>query len=236
MKCEKEFKKLDAQADFASKVDPLYYTGQLWLGILCCLLTANWMVVICVNIINFYFVKISSNDLFETGGKGDYLNKVLEYFRTNNQNYASNIVFMCSVLYLLAVTQKGNQTIGFRFASPTFYPMRPNETQLSSFLFNILILNCSSLGVTLFGCSQMSAYTSRSYLYKYMLIFQYSDFMFYITQNLVIGQLMAILCVLTILLNYCKGSYRLRFSDLAKKYGKKEKEGKKTKGKKESLL
>ena len=61
--------------------------------------------------------------------------------------------------------------------------MRPNETQLSSFLFNILILNASSVGATMFACSQMQSYVKYSYIYKLLVVFQYSDFMFYITED-----------------------------------------------------
>lgn len=113
--------------------------------------------------------------------------------------------------YLLAVTFKGNQTIGFRFASPTFYPMRANETQLNSFMFNILILNASSLGATMYVCDQLDAYTKKSFLYSFTLLFKYSDIMFYFTENLVIGQIITILSFLTVLLNLSKGGYRLRF-------------------------
>ena len=97
-------------------------------------------------------------------------------------------------------------------------------------------MNASSLGVTMFCCDQMKSYTSKSFIYRFTVFFKYSDFMFYITDNLVIGQIMTILCVITILLNYCKGGYRLRYADLEKKYGEnaKNKKGDKSKNKKDS--
>ena len=55
MQMEIEFKKLNMQTDFVNKVEPLYYTGKLWLGILCVLLTCNWLFVIVFNIFDYYF-------------------------------------------------------------------------------------------------------------------------------------------------------------------------------------
>ena len=43
---------------------------------------------------------------------------------------------------------------------------------------------------------------------------------------------MLVLAIITILMNYCKGGYRLRFKELEKKY----KKNKKGEGKKELLL
>lgn len=150
MQCELEFKKLNDQTDFANKVEPLYYNGVFALGVLCFLLSSNWLVVIVYDTINYWIVldkTISSVD------PSDYINKILQVCLDNNLGYFCNLIFISLAVYLLAVTFKGNQTIGFRFASPTFYPMRPNETQLNSFMFNILLMNACSLGVTMYCCA-----------------------------------------------------------------------------------
>jgi hypothetical protein len=55
-------------------------------------------------------------------------------------------------------------------------------------------------------------------LYKFTTHFQYSDFMYYLTVDDVLGHIMAVASLLTILLNTFKGSYRLRWSDLEKEY------------------
>lgn len=52
----------------------------------------------------------------------------MSYFLGKDMDYLCNIIFIGMALYLLAVTIKGNSTLGFRFASPLFYPMRENET------------------------------------------------------------------------------------------------------------
>ena len=58
-------------------------------------------------------------------------------------------------------------------------------------------------------------------------MFKYSDFMFFFTKNFIVAQIMVILSGLTAILNVMKGSYRLKFSDLEKKYKKKGKKDKK---------
>lgn len=65
----------------------------------------------------------------------------------NKLGYLANIIFIFLSLYFLICNIKGNSTLGFRFASPLFYPMRENETLFASFMFNVLVLNISSVGI-----------------------------------------------------------------------------------------
>lgn len=76
MRCEIEFKKLQAQSDYSTNVDPLYYTGMLWLGILSILLTSNWLVVIAFNSLKYWLGEKVGN--FDLASK-DQMNKLLSY-------------------------------------------------------------------------------------------------------------------------------------------------------------
>ena len=58
MQCELEFKKLMLQTDM-NQVEPMYYTGTLILGILCTLLSLNWLGTIIFVMIN-YFLSIGT--------------------------------------------------------------------------------------------------------------------------------------------------------------------------------
>ena len=79
----------------------------------------------------------------------DYVDTLMKFLIVEHDlAYLGNIIFICMTLYMFVAVVKGNSTLGFRFASPLFYPMRPNETQLNSFMFNILLLNACSLGIT----------------------------------------------------------------------------------------
>lgn len=136
---------------------------------------------------------------------------ILEFLLERNDDFLCNFIFVTLALYLLAATIKGNSTLGFRFASPTFYPMRSNETQMNSFVFNVLILNACSLGITQFCCQQMPSYTKKTFIFQMTIYVRYSDFMFKITENDLVGKTSLFLSVLTIIFNICKGGYRLKF-------------------------
>lgn len=94
---------------------------------------------------------------------------VLNFFLHNEMGYLANILFLAISLYILICSVKGNSTLGFRFASPLFYPMRENETLFNSFIFNVLILNSNSLGIFYFLVYFLSGYTEGSYIYRLVL-------------------------------------------------------------------
>jgi hypothetical protein len=141
MQCELEFKKLDSQTDYVKKVEPLIHTAKLLLGSLCVCLSANWLTVI---VIELYSAHILGMDIDST----NYVDLLINFTLNKGLDYVSNLIFLSMAFYLLAVTIKGNMTLGFRFASPLFYPMRKNETQMDSFMFNVWLLNACSLGIT----------------------------------------------------------------------------------------
>ena len=147
-----------------NKVEPLYYTGQLMLGVLCVFLSINWLSTIVLSWINFILQVDDKNPKFVYP---DIPSILLKFCLEKNQYYVANVIFICMAMYLMAVVMKGNTTIGFRFASPTFYPMRTNETLLSSFLFNIAILNACNLGITMYCVNTFKIYTEKSYIYKF---------------------------------------------------------------------
>lgn len=199
----------------------------LFIGFICVLLSANWLVVIAFQLLNFYILQKDiaaenkSVSILEQGD--DYLNLLLKYLMDQQVDQMCNLIFIAMSLYMLAVTIQGNYKIGFRFAIPTFFPMRQNETQFASFMFNILILNCCSLAITQYCADKFVYYTYHSTIYKLTLLFKYSDFMFYMTENYVIGLIMFVSSIMMILINVFKGNYRLEYSELEKKYKKKEK-------------
>ena len=140
MRVEVEFRKLKDQANI-SKVEPLMYTGLFIVGVICSLLSLNWVMTVIFFIIRTvasqakYITSVATdgeyaNDVENTKEKTylDLINWIMTFTVEKNMGFVSNIIFISMALYLYAVAQKGNATIGFRFASPTFYPMRSNET------------------------------------------------------------------------------------------------------------
>jgi hypothetical protein len=125
MMCELEFKKLNQQTDFKNKVEPLFYTAKFCLGVLCVILSSLTLFLVIFGMFNFYLSSENNATIIQPS---DLLNTILKWLGSRGLGYIQNIIFISLAGYLLAVTFHGNQTIGFRFASPTFYPMRPNET------------------------------------------------------------------------------------------------------------
>jgi hypothetical protein len=125
MQCEMEFVKLDQQTDYVKKVEPLIYTGKLWVGILCIFLTANQLAVILLDNI-FGYVPGMAPELLRDAT--DYVDDLMGYLVRKDQVDLCNVIFVSMTVYLLVTTVKGNSFLGFRFASPLFYPMRKNET------------------------------------------------------------------------------------------------------------
>jgi len=54
----------------------------------------------------------------------DPANKIILKLMDNDLAFPCNAIFVLLTLYLILCSYKGNQTLGFRFAHPFFYPMR----------------------------------------------------------------------------------------------------------------
>lgn len=114
-----------------SKIEPCLYWLKLFFGLLLILLSFVWFVHI------FLWVLIRPNNQ----PVHPFLNNMLEAFRSGHVEFISTTWFALLALYLLWWTIKGNIKFGLRFFCFTFYPMRPNETFLSSLIFNVFMIN-----------------------------------------------------------------------------------------------
>ena len=146
------------------------------------------------------------------------IDALIKVFMDSKSYSIANIIFVQMGLYLTACIFKGNQTMGFRFASPTFYPMRSNETQMSSMMFNVLILNLCSMPIMFSVCELMPSYAQGLNIFKIDQIIRYSSLMWWITYYSLVTKGCLFISLLTIVFNVCFGGYRLKFSDLDKKY------------------
>ena len=81
MRCEIEFNKLNDQTDYSVRVEPIAYIGKLLLGILCILLSFNWLFVIAFNMINYYILRHITDTFNEAADNptGDIVNIVLNW-------------------------------------------------------------------------------------------------------------------------------------------------------------
>ena len=74
-------------------------------------------------------------------------------------------IFMACSFFMLISTGHGNETIGQRFATFTFYPMKENETLLSSFLANTAFRNVVVTGVKQYAVIMFANWTRDSISY-----------------------------------------------------------------------
>ena len=177
-------------------MEPIKYVGLLILGVFCCFLTLFFISDALGSIVRSKPEGMSG----ESTGFEELQNNLIALLMENGLDSLVMILYLLLAIYLLIVTIKGNSDLGFRFAIPTFYPMRSNETQMNAFLFNILIMNACCLSIAQNSCLKMPAYTSKTYIYKFSIIFAYSDLMFHFTQIHFLSWMTLVLCLLTIFL------------------------------------
>jgi hypothetical protein len=116
--CETEFIKLQDQADYANRVEPLVYVGKIMLFILCTLMSLNVILMILT-----WTVTLFNQSL---GDSVNYINLLINSIETDNTNamgleYIINFLFITISLYLLSCATKGNDFYGYRYACFTFY-------------------------------------------------------------------------------------------------------------------
>jgi len=126
-------------------------------------------------------------------------------------------IIIFNAFYLLLAALHGNQTLGFRFSCFTFYPLRSNETQLNSFLFNALISNTLTSSIIQFNCQELRLYLHKTYVFQlFVKIKNANGFIYFFKYNVFIYATIGV-SVLTLLFLLVKSGMRIRFSDDKKK-------------------
>ena len=161
---EKEFMKLEDQADFNKRVDPLKYVGKLLLSVFTALIGLLFVVVILMIFLE------------NTGLGAEGVNPIqqmgTEIHESDNSTTSlvltivmSHIFISLSFFFIIA-TAHGNTTVGQRFATFTFYAMRENETLLNSFLANSAFNNVVCTGVKQYAIYMFDDWTRGSIAYE----------------------------------------------------------------------
>lgn len=121
LKMAKEFKMLEDQAFYAKNVEPCYYYWLLFLSILCFIFTFNWYFVL----LNPLFDETNINTL-------EFISQTIQKLNDAQSNivgggidlgFINALIFLLLTIFLQAVAKKGNETLGYRFATFTFYSM-----------------------------------------------------------------------------------------------------------------
>ena len=107
----------------------------------------------------------------------------------SNAGFVATFLYSYFILYLIWAVVKGNVKFGIRIPLIIrFYPMKPNETWLNTFLFNIIMLLIASTGVTQLATGCFPTYTRNTAIYNmYGLQVNYMRFYRYLYQYKVFG-------------------------------------------------
>ena len=160
--------KLEDQADFNKRVDPLKYVGKLLLSVF-------------TGIIGLLFVVVILMIFLENTGLGAEGVNPIEKMGTEiheSDNSTTSLVltivmshiFISLSFFFIVVTAHGNTTVGQRFATFTFYAMRENETLLNSFLANSAFNNVVCTGVKQYAIYMFNDWTRGSIAYEEAII------------------------------------------------------------------
>lgn len=109
--------------------------------------------------------------------------------QSHNAGFVATFLYSYFILYLVWAVVKGNAKFGIRIPMVIrFYPMKPNETWMNSFLFNIIMLLIASTGITQLATGCFPTYTRNTAIYNmYGLQVNYMRFYRYLYQYKVFG-------------------------------------------------
>lgn len=118
-----------------------------------------------------------------------FLNEMLVGLENVKAGFLSTFLYAYFILYLVWAVVKGNIKFGIRIPMIVrFYPMKPNETWMNSFLFNIIMILLASVGITQLATSCFTTYTRNTAIYNMFGIqVNYMRFYRYLYQHKVFG-------------------------------------------------
>ena len=149
MIAEREFLLLEKITKI-SKLEPWLYVIKLVLGIFFILWSLVWLIHIIL-----WVISKSVDDYVHP-----FLNGLLDGIRQGNVEFLSTTLFALLAVFLLFSAIKGNVKFGLRFFWITFYPLRPNETFVCSFVFNVWLINLWTFSLLQFLVRNFSMYAS----------------------------------------------------------------------------
>ena len=214
---EKEFKKLQDQADFNKRVDPLIYVGRL----LCSIFTGSIAVA-------FITVVVMTN-LDKLGKETDKLNPIDQMTEVLHDGEDTTLDLLMTILlahlfiffsfFFIMTTQHGNSTVGERFATPTFNAMDEGETLLSSWLLNGALHNVICTGVKQYAVMMFDGWTRGTISYETAVLTNHTSLFFTIANVSIFDYVFLLSAITTVIIIACNGSGRIRYNDILDEKG-----------------
>lgn len=108
-----------------------------------------------------------------------FLNELLIKLDQSNASFLGTGIFFYLCIYIIWCVQKGTVRFGMRIPGCCrFHPMKEGETWMNSFLFNIILMLISSVGVIQLCISSFPTYTRNTDIYT-MICLQLNYMKFY---------------------------------------------------------
>ena len=140
-------------------------------------------------------------------------------------------MFIALCFFFIKATSHGNDQIGQRFATITFYPMHLNETLLNSFIANGAFRNSVCIGVKQYAVRMFDAWTQGSISYQEAVIAKNTKLWLRIAGISIFDLIFLLSIVMTIIIIAINGSGRIRYNDILDEKGKPKKDRKNIKPK-----
>ena len=153
MLAEEEFDKLNQIVQYSSKVEPMKFHCHLVTGVL----------LTVIFIIFFIHMFAAGSVMKDQKAIHPFLNMRLEkIYQNQNLGFMASVIFVVIGYYLLMCTMHGNLKVGIRFLAFTFYPVKPQETMMNSFLINAMLMNAYMYSLTYYIADIFSPYLRGS--------------------------------------------------------------------------
>lgn len=171
-----EFEKMESQADFANKVEPMLYCWRICQSIMTTILSLNIFVILMLDIIT----QISDEPITKYNYM-EMLNVWVEQVHKEdgiNLMALSNWTFVFFSFYMLWTATYGNKVLGERFGWFTYEPIRKNETQLNAMLYEVMLKNTLAAAILQMSVMNMRTYTRGSTIYLLCAAVECTDLFF----------------------------------------------------------
>lgn len=149
---EKEFELYTLEKNIHT-TNPLVYLLKLLAGLFLFCISIIWWIQILV------YAVIRNNNVPLTG----FLTNMLVDLQEGSAGFVATAILALLSIYLIWAVTKGNMKFGVRIPFLfTLHPMKPNETLMNSFLFNVWIILISSIAVIQFLTTVFEQYVRLS--------------------------------------------------------------------------
>ena len=231
---EKEFKKLEDQADFNNRVEPCHYIWKLIQGLLA-LLYSGLLMFVLLSIL-FYRAGVGTKILNPFSALNDYVLDLGQGDARLVIFWIVGTIFVMFYIFSQALAETGNEKLGFNFALLTYYSKAPGETQFNAFMASNWLDNVIAAAIIQQNIGNIFAnYAKGSFIYWVSIEFRYSRLNPELFGTSFYTYILLFFFLITLISVAFIGANRIRYTDVQAAASSKKK-GEKSKHKARDIL